>query len=124
MDNLSLIATASDAEAAIAASEQLPVFIYKHSPICGLSDSAILQMEAFRKDAASGFRFYQVDVVGSRRASQRIEALLGVRHESPQALLIWKSGCVWHGSHRAVHADRLRAEADAFLKSAIYRSAP
>lgn len=111
------IADASQAEKAVAASALKPVIIYKHSPICGLSDIAIVEFERFRLGDPGRFDFYQVDVIGARSASQMLERLLGVRHESPQVLMVWDSRCVWHASHRAIKEARLLAEADAFFKS-------
>lgn len=111
------IADVSQAVKAVAASSHKPVIIYKHSPICGMSDIAIVQFERFRLGDPGRFDFFQVDVIGARPASQKLEQLLGVRHESPQVLMVWESRCFWHGSHRAIKEDRLSAEADAFLKT-------
>ena len=111
------IADVSQAVKAVASSALRPVIIYKHSPICGLSDIAIVEFERFRLGDQGRFDFFQVDVIGARPASQRLEQLLGVRHESPQVLMVWESRCVWHGSHRAIKQDRLAAEADAFFKT-------
>ncbi len=108
------IANESDAELAIHDSARKPIIVYKHSPICGLSDTAITEFEKFRARESDRFDFYQVDVIGARKASRKIEELLGVRHESPQVLMIWDSRCLWHGSHRTLQADRLRTEAEAF----------
>jgi bacillithiol system protein YtxJ len=111
------IADVSQAVKAVAASALKPAVIYKHSPICGLSDTAIVEFERFRLGDPGRFDFHQVDVIGARPASQKLEQLLGVRHESPQVLIVWESRCVWHGSHRAIKEERLSAEADAFFKS-------
>ena len=111
------IADVSQAVKAVAASALKPVIIYKHSPICGLSDIAIVEFERFRLGDTGRFDFHQVDVIGARPASRKLEQLLGVRHESPQVLMVWESRCVWHGSHRAIKEDRLLAEADAFFRS-------
>lgn len=106
------IATESDAARAVAASESIPVFIYKHSPICHLSSTAIREFREFIAGEGGGFRFFQVDVIAARAASLEIEDLTRIRHESPQALLIWKSECVWHASHGRIRAAELKAQAD------------
>ncbi len=105
-----------EAAKAVSASGQKPIIIYKHSPICGLSDSAIVEFDRFREKESGRFAFYQVDVIGARHASLKIEELTGVRHESPQVLMIRDSKCHWHGSHRTIKEAKLRSEADAFLK--------
>ncbi|MDB5105629.1 MAG: ytxJ [Fibrobacteres bacterium] len=109
------ITNESEAVTAVSASAGKPVIIYKHSAICGMCDIAIVEFERFRERESDRFAFYQVDVIGARKASQKIEALMQVRHESPQVLMIWDSRCLWHGSHRAIKEDRLRTEAEAFL---------
>ena len=111
------IADESQAEKALAASSRKPAIFYKHSAVCGLCDSAIVEFERFRLSDPGRFDFHQVDVIGARAASQMLERLLGVRHESPQVLLVWESRCVWHASHRAIKEARLSAEADAFFDS-------
>lgn len=117
MHHIDHIADESQAAKAVSASAHKPAVIYKHSPICGLSDIAIVQFERFRLGETGRFDFHQVDVIGARPASQLLERLLGVRHESPQVLIVWDSRCVWHGSHRAIKQDRLIAEADAFFRT-------
>jgi monothiol bacilliredoxin len=111
------IADASQAEKAVNASSRKPAIFYKHSHICGLCDIAIVEFERFRLGEPGRFDFHQVDVIGARSASQELERLLGVRHESPQVLMVWESRCVWHASHRAIKEARLLAEAEAFFKS-------
>lgn len=114
MENL---ASEPDVVLAMAASEVAPIFIYKHSPICSLSSVAILEFRKFTQNDASGFRSFQVDVIGARAASLKIEDLARIRHESPQALLIWKSECVWHASHRQIQAGALLHQSEALRKT-------
>lgn len=114
---MEIIASESDVVRALAASEAAPIFIYKHSPICGLSSAAIREFLKFTEMDASGFRFFQVDVIGARPASLQIEDLTRIRHESPQALLIWRSECVWHASHRRIQADALLLQSETMRKN-------
>lgn len=109
MENL---ANESDVARALAESETVPVFIYKHSPTCHISSMAIREFREFLAGETGGFRYYQVDVIGARAASLEIENLTRIRHESPQALLIWESECVWHASHGRIRASELKAQAD------------
>ncbi|MEO6096442.1 MAG: bacillithiol system redox-active protein YtxJ [Fibrobacteria bacterium] len=111
---------------AIAASAIRPVILYKHSPLCGLSDAAQIEFDRFRESEKSSgrFSFYQVDVIAARSASRKVEALLGVLHESPQVLMVSDSRCVWHGSHRAIREARLRSEAESLWHSRTVRAAP
>jgi len=102
--------TPEDAERAIESSKNGLVVIYKHSPICHLSEMAIVEFDAFVRANEAKVSLYQVDVIGARPASQRIEAVTGVRHESPQVLVLSEGAVVWHASHRRVKAEDLAAQ--------------
>jgi bacillithiol system protein YtxJ len=99
------ILTPEDAAAAFDASHHdHAVLIYKHSPICDLSEGALEEMRAFLAGAPAGLDARIVDVLSARPASQWIEARAEVRHESPQALVIRNGVVTWHASHRRVTA--------------------
>ena len=59
--------------------------------------------------AQDGVTLELVDVLSQRPLSQAIEAKFGVRHESPQILIIEDGEVMWHASHRGVAPDRVRA---------------
>lgn len=105
--------TPEAAQSAFAASRLAPVFIFKHSTACGVSTRAQAEFRAFLASAPEGFGYYQVDVLEARGASDRMEELSGVRHESPQVLLLWESKCLWDADHGAVRARALREQAEA-----------
>lgn len=50
-------------------------------------------------------------VIEDRPVSNEIAARLGVKHESPQAILVRGGKAVWHASHRQVTAANLAAAA-------------
>jgi bacillithiol system protein YtxJ len=81
--------------------------LYKHSPTCGLSDIAMGEVRAFTAEHPD-VPVYLVDVFALRPLSNEVEARLGVRHESPQALVFQAGALTWHGSHRRVTAATLR----------------
>jgi bacillithiol system protein YtxJ len=112
VNEIALLHTEKQAEAAMAASSRVPVFIFKHSTHCGQSTSAIRQFRSFAEREAPGLGYYQVDVIESRAASDDLELKTLVRHESPQVLLIWREACVWHASHGGIQAAALHAQAE------------
>ena len=63
-------------------------------------------VEGFRA-ARPGLPVYLVDVITDRPVSRRIEAVLGVRHESPQVLYLEEGSVRWHASHGRITADAL-----------------
>lgn len=87
--------------------------IYKHSPRCGVSLNAADEVRRFA-GSATEVPVYVVDVVRDRELAREVERRLGVRHESPQVILLRDGDAVWDASHRAVTA---RALADALAQA-------
>ena len=110
MTSIKPILTPQDAERAIDLSRSKTVVIYKHSPICSISETAIQEFEAFAGAAPGNAELFSVDVLDARPASLKIEELTGIRHESPQVLVMAEGAVVWHASHRRVRADALNAQ--------------
>lgn len=77
--------------------------IYKHSPRCGMSLSAVYQIGRFM-EAEPDVPVYLVDVVADRSLAREVESRLGVRHESPQAIVLVEGVATWDASHRGVTA--------------------
>lgn len=80
--------------------------VFKHSTRCPVSAMAAREVSAFRTqhpDAA----VYVVYVVEQRGLSNALAGRTGVRHESPQAIVLEGGRVAWHGSHEAVTADAL-----------------
>lgn len=75
--------------------------LFKHSRVCPISERAFEEYEAFvrdRDDLPTGW----IDVIGQRPWSLWVAERTGVRHESPQALLVAGGEVVWHASHQAI----------------------
>lgn len=82
------------------------VLLYKHSTRCGLSTGARRQIQAFMENFP-GAPVYVVDVIADRSVSDEIERRLGIRHESPQAILVECGDPRRSAAHREVRADVL-----------------
>lgn len=80
--------------------------IYKHSPVCGLSSIAAGEVAAFRENNPDT-PIYLVDVIRNRAVARAVERRAGVRHESPQVLVLREGEVVWDASHRAVQAEAI-----------------
>ena len=103
---------------AIASSTERPVFVYKHSTVCPVSARAADHYHDFADDFAdmdtdgdgdgdtdenaSTPLFTQVMVIENRNLSNEIESRLGIRHESPQLLLVRDGKVTWHASHFSI----------------------
>jgi bacillithiol system protein YtxJ len=84
--------------------------LYKHSPICPTSDMAYEQMLAFRR--RSTVPVYMVDVIQHRPLSRVLAERTGVRHASPQAIILRDGVAAWHRSHYEIQAEAMAQVVD------------
>lgn len=82
--------------------------IYKHSTSCSVSVVARLEMESFAA-AHPEHEVFRVDVIESRSASDYIASRSGLRHESPQLLVLRRGELAFDASHFGVTAKALVA---------------
>lgn len=80
--------------------------IYKHSPRCGSCVAALDEVQRFAA-AHPDITVFQVDVLTQRGASDAIAEQLGVRHASPQAIVVREGHAVWSATHWSVTARAL-----------------
>jgi bacillithiol system protein YtxJ len=83
--------------------------IYKHSPRCGSSKTAELEVGRFA-ERHPDVPVYQLDVVRHRALARGIAERLDVRHESPQVILLRRGRVAWVGSHGEVDATAIEAQ--------------
>jgi len=83
-------------------SRREPVLIFKHSTTCPISAAAYNQMRGLGSEVPI------VVVQQNRDVSREVEARTGVRHESPQALVLRDGRAVWTATHFDVTADAVR----------------
>jgi bacillithiol system protein YtxJ len=82
--------------------------VFKHSTRCPTSTAAHREVSAFRRrhpDAA----VYVVHVVEQRALSRAFAERTGVRHESPQAIVLAGGSVTWSDSHEGVTVEALEA---------------
>ena len=72
-------------------------YIFKHSTRCNVSEGAHSKIQTFLN--STEVPVYLVYVVENRSLSNEIEDVTGVRHESPQLLVIENGNVVAHTSH-------------------------
>jgi bacillithiol system protein YtxJ len=89
----------------IASSNAIPQVIFKHSTRCGASKMVKNRLE--RNEAPAGINFYLVDLFKHRNISNRIASDFGIRHQSPQVLVIKNGKCIYDESHSAVGFDEI-----------------
>ena len=104
-----------DFEQLLEQSKSVPVVIFKHSTQCGISEQAHDEFNRFAQSAGEVVCGI-VLVLENRTLSDAIEARLGIRHESPQAILLRNGKPAWNASHWSVTMDA--------LSQAIYAESP
>lgn len=81
--------------------------LYKHSTQCGTSDAALDEIEAFLEERPGLATFYYLDLLEHRDVSNEIARRLGVKHESPQAIVLRDGKVAAVLSHRAIRREAL-----------------
>jgi bacillithiol system protein YtxJ len=113
MPNLTHLSDLDMLEAAIAESVERPVLLFKHSRTCGISCEALDELQAHvAAQARAGGRAptaaYKLITVQSHRGlSDSAAQRLGIRHETPQAILLKDGRPVWNASHFRITAAAL-----------------
>lgn len=87
-------------------SQKEPVVLFKHSTQCSRSADAYEELQAFMSDHPET-TCGMVLVIEDRELSESMEEQLGIRHESPQAIVISRGNPIWHASHFEVTAKAL-----------------
>ena len=90
-----------------------PLLLFKHSFSCGVSAEALDELiDHLNADiVAAGVpdpRYAIVTVQTHRDVSNAVSSKLGVRHETPQALLIRDGRVIWSASHFRVTAEAMK----------------
>jgi bacillithiol system protein YtxJ len=81
-----------------------PLLLFKHSYTCGTSLEALDELVSHLNDAPGDAQYAMVTVQTHRDVSNAVSKRLGVRHETPQALLVHDGQVVWSASHFSVTA--------------------
>jgi bacillithiol system protein YtxJ len=102
------IDTEQELGALVDESKRRPVLIFKHSNACPVSSRAHDEVRRFVEGGGGDrYGFGMVVVQKARSVSNAIEAQLGIRHETPQAIVLRDGRATWNASHFDVTRDRL-----------------
>ena len=97
-----------DIDRLLSDSHRRPVLLFKHSYTCGVSAEALDELRAhIEADDARAVEYAIVTVQTHRDVSNTIAQRLGVRHETPQAIIVRDGRAVWSASHFRVNAAEL-----------------
>jgi len=98
-DRFRLLTSVDELDPVVAGSFTRPVLFFKHSLTCGTSAWAHEELEALLDGQPLAADVCVVHVQASRALSTLMAERFGIRHESPQALLVQNGQVVWHASH-------------------------
>lgn len=104
---LTHLSDVDELEAAIAESRERPVLVFKHSRTCGISAEALDEFRTHVERAESRVSYKLITVQSHRRVSDEAAARFGIRHETPQAILLRDGRAVWNASHFRITASHL-----------------
>jgi len=82
----------------ISGSKEKAVIVFKHSNACPISARAYREMEKL-EDPVN-----MIEVQAAPELSRELANMTGVRHESPQVILLRDGKAVWNASHFDVNA--------------------
>jgi monothiol bacilliredoxin len=94
-------------DAAIAESCDRPVLLFKHSRHCGVSCEALDELHSHIEGAPGDVAYKMITVQTHRLVSDAAAERLGLRHETPQAILLRDGKVIWNASHFRITAMRL-----------------
>jgi bacillithiol system protein YtxJ len=94
-------------DAAILESSERPVLLFKHSRYCGVSAEALDELQSHIDNAAADIAYRMITVQTHRPISDAVSLRLGLRHETPQAILLRDGKIIWNASHFRITARQL-----------------
>jgi bacillithiol system protein YtxJ len=96
-------------EQTLANSHERPVLLFKHSYACGVSAEALEELRShIEENSAAEVHYAMVTVQTHREVCNTITERLGVRHETPQAILVRNGRAIWSASHFRVNVAEIQ----------------
>jgi bacillithiol system protein YtxJ len=83
-------------------SKRKPVMLFKHSTTCPISANI------FEEISEVDSTIFLITIQKSRNISDEIEKITGIKHESPQAIILKDGKSVYHASHYDITAETLK----------------
>ncbi len=79
-------------------SKHEPVILFNHDPHCPISARAFAQMEHVENDVTL------IDVSREKGLTRKVQEQTGIRHESPQVIIVQDGQPIWSASHFEITA--------------------
>ena len=92
----------ADWKAALEASNEKKVVVFKHSTTCHVSKMVLKNFQREMQEERKDVIFYYLDLLQYRKLSNQIASDLKIIHQSPQLLIIENGVCTENSSHQAI----------------------
>ncbi|MBE7682731.1 bacillithiol system redox-active protein YtxJ [Paenibacillus sp. P13VS] len=108
MADMTKMTSIEQLNSAVEATEDQPLLLFKHSTRCPISANAYQGMNHYlQNNPNENVNYGIIYVVEDRPVSNEAADKLGVKHESPQAILVKNGIPVWHTSHSDIASSTL-----------------
>ncbi|MCC6866138.1 MAG: bacillithiol system redox-active protein YtxJ [Ignavibacteria bacterium] len=84
------------------------VLLFKYSPRCSINYIVKNLLEREWAEYEMNMKTFLVDVIACKELSNQIETDFGIKHESPQVLIIENSKIIFYASHGAILYSKIR----------------
>lgn len=85
-----------------------PILFFKHSTRCSISSMALNRLESYWDIESTQAIPVYLDLIQYRNLSDKLASDLGVRHESPQVLLVKDGKCIYTASHSQIDVEDIK----------------
>lgn len=119
LNSCATLSTDAELEAALSESFERPVVLLKHSEWCSVSERAIEAARGEIEEWAKRIGCRIVVVQNQRELCDSIARRLGIRHETPQILVIRNGRAVWDASHAGITESSVRRALEAALAGTL-----
>lgn len=89
-------------------SGEQPIVIFKHSTRCSISHFVHRRLAANWNFQSDELAFYYLDLIAHRDISNAVADHTGVKHESPQLILLYNNRTLYHASHDAINLEQMK----------------
>jgi bacillithiol system protein YtxJ len=87
-------------------SHRATILLFKHSTTCSISAAALNRVERnWKDDDTTIITPYYLDLLNHRDISTHIATLTGVKHESPQVIIVKNGVATYNTSHSGIRYD-------------------
>jgi len=105
--NWNEIQTLEELKKAYHSTEEKAALFFKHSTRCGISKMVLNRFES-EWENDENYTLYFIDLLAHRNVSDTLSEWSGVKHQSPQVIVIKNEAVVYDASHNGIKASIIK----------------